>query len=69
MKLVDEGVAPIRAVRHEISREFDHDVRRYMEYLRSEKSSTYASQAKAAQKSRLKGGAKPSKIRRAAVGG
>jgi len=35
MKTVDEGLAPIRAVRHAISQEVGHDPRRYVAYLQA----------------------------------
>ncbi len=50
MKQIDEGIAPIRAVRHEISREFGHDVRKYLAYLRGLESATYAKQVEAYRK-------------------
>jgi len=68
MKQVDEGIAPVRAVRHEISREFGHDVRLYLEYLRDQESSKYAPQVKAYRKSHPKKQGKTAGIRQAAVG-
>ena len=35
MKPVDEGLAPVRAVRHAISREFRHEAGRYVSHLRT----------------------------------
>lgn len=35
MKPVDEGLAPVRAVRAAISKEFGHDASRYVAHLRA----------------------------------
>ena len=50
MSAPDKGIAPIRAVRHEISREFGHDARKYVAYLRGLDSSTFAKQIRAYRK-------------------
>ena len=68
MKQIDEGIAPVRAVRHEISNEFDHDVWRYLAYLLDQESSKYAQQVKAYGKSHpLQKRGKATRGRRTAV--
>lgn len=52
MKTVDEGLAPIREVRHEISRQFGHDPHRYVDYLKTLETH-YAKQIEAFRNSHL----------------
>jgi hypothetical protein len=54
MKKTDEGIEPVRAVRHEISAEFGHDIRKYVEYLRTQEPK-YADQIAAYRKAHPKG--------------
>jgi len=49
MKQTDEGIEPVRAVRHEISEKFGHDIRKYVEYLRTQEPK-YADQIAAYRK-------------------
>jgi hypothetical protein len=60
MKPIDEGMAPIRAVKHAISREVGHDPHRYMAYVQ-EAAKPYALQLVAARRlaKRRKNGGEP----------
>ena len=51
MKSVDEGLAPVRVVRHAISREFRHEASRYVSHLRTTQT-RYAKQVAAFRRSR-----------------
>ena len=51
MKPVDEGLAPVRAVRYAISREFRHEAGRYVSHLRTTQT-RYAKQVAAFCRSR-----------------
>lgn len=51
MKPIDEGLAPVRAVRAAISKEFGHDASRYVAHLRAAQS-RYAKQVAAYRRAR-----------------
>jgi len=54
MRPVDEGLAPVRAVRAAISKEFGHDASRYVAYLRAAQP-CYAKQVSAYRRNASRG--------------